>query len=70
MQELARCARLDRRLFRMVGAFQTDDDDPSNGRRIGTYVDAAVRGAGSGTLLAALLDQLVQGDRVTSPAWA
>ena len=61
------CARIDRHLVGMVGAFQTDDDR-SNQRAtiVGTYVDAAVRGRGIGRqLLAALLDQLVRGDRVT-----
>ena len=51
----------------MVGAFQTDDDRSQRRATIfGTYVDAAVRGRGIGRqLLAALLDQLVQVDRVT-----
>ena len=61
------CAKIDHQLVGMVGAFQTDDDRSQRRATVfGTYVDAAVRGRGIGRqLLAALLDQLVQVDRVT-----
>ena len=60
------CARMDSRLVGMVGAFQSEDDRSQQRATIfGTYVDAAVRGRGIGRrLLAALLDQLAQVDRV------
>ena len=55
------CARRNGQLVGMVGAFQSDEDRAQHQATVfGTYVEAAVRGAGIGQrLLAALLAQLV-----------